>query len=94
MILKAHLQTAPTCDLGEEIWQQSLADAIKTEAETIADYAALRQSPDQARRDALQDRIVRDMTRAGKRRRPLHSAGRGSVLADRRASGRSADRQR
>ena len=39
MILKVHLQGAASYDVGDEIWQESLADAIHAEAETIAGYA-------------------------------------------------------
>ena len=66
MILKVHLQGAASYDIGDEIWQQSLADAINTEAETIAGYAGsdLLASPDQAHRDTLCDRLVDEMTSA------------------------------
>jgi hypothetical protein len=52
MILKAHVQGAAFYDVGDEIWQLSLADAINTEAETIASYAEadLLKSPDPGRR--------------------------------------------
>jgi hypothetical protein len=64
MILKVHLQGAASYDVGDEIWQQSLAEAIAVEAETIAGYAGadLLESPEQAHRDALRDRIVGEMT--------------------------------
>jgi hypothetical protein len=64
MILNVHLDRAASYDVGDEIWQQSLADAIHAEAETIWSYAgsALLQSSDQAHRNALRDRIVREMT--------------------------------
>jgi hypothetical protein len=66
MILKVHLQGAAYYDLGDEIWQESLADAIRAEAETIASYAGseLLESPDRAHRAALRDRIVGEMTSA------------------------------
>ena len=66
MILKVHLDGAASYDVGDEIWQESLADAIHAEAETIAGYAGsdLLQSPDQAQRNALRDRIVGEMTAA------------------------------
>ena len=66
MILKVHLQGAASYDVGDEIWQESLADAIHAEAETIAGYAGsdLLESPDQAHRDALRDRLVDEMTSA------------------------------
>jgi hypothetical protein len=51
---------------GGEIWQESLAEAIAVEAEMIAGYAGadLLQSPGQAHRDALRDRIVSEMASA------------------------------
>ena len=66
MILKVHLDGAASHDVGDEIWQESLADAIHVEAETIVSYAGsdLLQSPDQGQRNALRDRIVREMTSA------------------------------
>jgi hypothetical protein len=66
MILKVHLQGAASCDVGDEIWQESLADAIHAEAERIAGYAGcdLLESSDQAHRDALRDRLVDEMTSA------------------------------
>jgi hypothetical protein len=64
MILKVHLKGAASHDVGDEIWQESLAEAIHAEADTIAGYAGsgLLESPDQAHRDALRDRIVDEMT--------------------------------
>jgi hypothetical protein len=66
MILKVHLQGAASYDIGDEIWQESLADAIYAEAETVAGYAGseLLESQDEAHRDALRDRIVDEMTSA------------------------------
>jgi hypothetical protein len=66
MILKIRLDGALPYEIGDEIWQGSLADAIVAEAETIAGYAAaeLLESPDEAHREALRDRIVADMTAA------------------------------
>ena len=66
MILKVHLQGAASYDVGDEIWHESLADAIHAEAETIASFAGsdLLESPGQAHRDALRDRIVDGMTSA------------------------------
>ena len=64
MILKVHLDGAASYDVGDEIWQEPLADAIHAEAEMIAGYAGsdLLESPDQAHRDALRDQIVHEMT--------------------------------
>jgi len=66
MILKVHVDGAASYDVGDEIWQESLADAIHAEAETIASYAGsdLLQSPDQAQRNALCHRVVGEMTAA------------------------------
>lgn len=66
MILRVHVPGAPEYEIGDEIWQQPLADAIAAEAQTIAHYAGpeLLQSPDQVHRDALRDEVIRDMTRA------------------------------
>jgi hypothetical protein len=66
MILNVHVQGAPSYDIGDEIWQESLADAIRAEAETIADYAGpeLLERSDQHHRDALRDRVLAEMTRA------------------------------
>jgi hypothetical protein len=66
MILRVHVQGAASYDIGDEIWQESLVDAINAEAETIAGYAGadLLESPDQGHRDALRDRIVHEMTSA------------------------------
>jgi len=67
MILKVHLDGAASYDVGDEIWQARLAEAIHAEAETIASYAGsdlLQSSSDQAQRNALRDRIVGEMTAA------------------------------
>jgi hypothetical protein len=66
MILKVHVEGAASYDVGDEIWQESLAEAIHAEAETIAGYAGsdLLESPDQAHRDAVRDWIVDEMTSA------------------------------
>jgi hypothetical protein len=66
VILGVHVPGAYAYDVGDEIWQEPLEDAIRAEAETIADYAAsdLLESPDQSNRDALRDRVIVEMTRA------------------------------
>lgn len=66
MILRVHIEGAPGYEIGDEIWQQSLAEAITAEADMIAGYAepALLDSPDQAQRATLRDQIICDMTRA------------------------------
>ena len=39
LILQVHLAGADPYELGDELWQQSLPDAIRTEAEVVADHA-------------------------------------------------------
>jgi hypothetical protein len=62
MILKAHFQGAASHDVGDEIWQEALGDAIRAEAESIV-YAAgsdlLESGP-----NLLRDRIVAEMSEA------------------------------
>jgi len=64
MILNVHVPGAHPYDVGDEIWQEALEDAIRAEAETIAGYAGseLLESPDQSHRDALRDRVIAEMT--------------------------------
>jgi hypothetical protein len=64
MILRVHVPGAHDHEIGDEIWQVSLADAIDAEADTIAGNAGaeLLAATDQAHRDILRDRIVADMT--------------------------------
>lgn len=66
MILRIHLSGAAEYAIGDEIWEQSLAEAITAEAETVADAAPLDLfvSADQGRRDALRDRLIAEMTAA------------------------------
>ena len=50
MILKVHLQGAASHDVGDEIWQEALGDAIRAEAESIVytagpDLLAIRPQP-------------------------------------------------
>jgi hypothetical protein len=65
-ILQVHLDGAEPYQIGDEIWQQPLADAIRTEAETIADYASpgLLPRPGRAGRVALRDHVIIAMTAA------------------------------
>jgi hypothetical protein len=65
MILNVHVPGAHPYDVGDEIWQEALEDAIRAEAETIAGYAGseLLKSPDQSHRDALRDQVIAEMTR-------------------------------
>ena len=66
MVLNIHVPGATPYEIGDEIWQESLTDAIRAEAEIIAAYAGadLLESPDQAHRDALRDRLTVEMTAA------------------------------
>jgi hypothetical protein len=65
VILRIHIQGAHDYDVGDEIWQESLLEAITAEAETIAAPGSdLLDSPDRAHRDALRSRIIIDMTSA------------------------------
>jgi hypothetical protein len=52
MVLNVHVPGASPYEIGDEVWQESLADAIRAEAEIIAAYAGvdLLESPDQAHR--------------------------------------------
>ena len=66
LILQVHLAGADPYQLGDEIWQQSLDDAIRAEAEIVADHAGsdLLPSRGPAARVALRDRVVAEMTAA------------------------------
>ena len=66
LILHLHLDGAEPYELGDEIWQQSLADAIRAEAQTIAEHAGpdLLRLSGQADRVALRDRLIAEMTAA------------------------------
>jgi hypothetical protein len=64
MILRVHVPGASDYEIGDEIWQESIADAIAAEAEMIAGYAGadLLESPDPGHRDVLRDRLIHEMT--------------------------------
>ena len=81
MILNIHLHGASSYDVGDEIWQQPLADAIATEAETIAHYAPadLCRSLGRADHDALRDRTIAEMTAALQRAGDRYTAPDGVV---------------
>jgi hypothetical protein len=66
LILQVHVPGAEPYELGDEIWQQSLPDAIRAEAEIIADYAGthLLHLPGRAGRVALRGRVIAEMTAA------------------------------
>ena len=62
MILKVHLQGVASRDVGDEIWQEALGDAIRAEAESIV-YTAGPDLP-AAGHNQLRDRIVAEMSGA------------------------------
>jgi hypothetical protein len=66
MILNVHLPGAHPYDVGDEIWQEPLEDAIGAEAETIAENAGseLLARVDRAHRDALRARVIAEITEA------------------------------
>ena len=59
LTLRVDLPGAAPYEIGDEIWQVCLADAIGDEADAIA-YAATAGTP--AGRDRLRDRVVKEMT--------------------------------
>jgi hypothetical protein len=66
MMLRIHVDGAPSYEIGDEIWQQSLAAAIREEAEVIADSVGSGLLDGSARqlRNAMQELIVAAMTQA------------------------------
>jgi hypothetical protein len=66
LTLHVHLDGAPSYEVGDEIWQVGLADAIGDEADAIAGSAGaeLLQSPTTECRDQLRDRVIAEMTAA------------------------------
>jgi hypothetical protein len=64
--LMIHHHGAQPYEIGPEIWQQPLTDAIQAEAEAIAGFAGpdLLESPDRKHRDQLRERIIAEMTGA------------------------------
>jgi hypothetical protein len=66
LILNVHVPGAEPYQIGDEIWQQPLSDAIAAEAQTIAEHAGtdLLDDPGAASRDQLRDRVTAEMTRA------------------------------
>jgi hypothetical protein len=66
MILRVHVPGAAGYEIGDEIWQESLADAIATEADRIACRACsdLLESPDDEHREHLRNQLVAEMTAA------------------------------
>jgi hypothetical protein len=66
MILTIHVPGAAPYHVGDEIWQQPLHDAIRAEAQTIADDVAsdTPEFSDPASRDKLRAHVTAEMTRA------------------------------
>ena len=66
LFLHALVPGAVPYEIGDEIWQQSLAEAIEAEAQTIADDAGADQLEDssEASRNQLCDQVIADMTAA------------------------------
>jgi hypothetical protein len=62
MILKVHIEGAASYDVGAEIWQVALGDAIQAEAESIV-YAARSDLLDSGS-NRLRDQIVAEMSEA------------------------------
>ena len=69
LILHVRVTGAEPYEIGEEIWQQSLAEAIAAEAQTVADNAGadLLEDNTEASRNELRDQVIADMTRALRR---------------------------
>jgi hypothetical protein len=61
MILTAHLSGSQPHDVGDEIWQEPLADVIRAEAEMIASYAGA-ELLGTGTRDSVRERIIAEMT--------------------------------
>ena len=66
LILHVHVPGAEPYEIGDEIWQQLLAEAITAEAQTIGDDAGadLLEDNTEASRNELRDQVIADMTRA------------------------------
>jgi len=64
LILTVHVPGAEAYAIGDEIWQQSLTEAIEAEADTIAAMAGseLLQDPSEASRAQLRARVISEMT--------------------------------
>jgi hypothetical protein len=67
--LHVHIRGAGSYEIGDEIWQASLAEAIEAEARTIADYARadLLEDSTEALGNQLRDQVIADMTRVLRR---------------------------
>ena len=66
VILRVHVAGAGPHPIGDEIWEQSLDEAIRFEASIIAQDACsdLLESPSRAHREQLCDQVVAEMTAA------------------------------
>jgi hypothetical protein len=66
LTLRVLVRDAPSYAIGDEIWQVGHADAIATEADTIANLAGaeLLEQPTGVCRNALRLRVVQEMTDA------------------------------
>lgn len=66
MILKVHVPGARCYEVGDEIWHEPLPDAIRAQAQIIAQDAASDplEPPEQTDREALPDRVIAEMTAA------------------------------
>ena len=71
LVLRVHVHVpgAEPYEIGEEIWQQSLAEAIAAEAQTIGEDAGahLLEDNSDASRSQLRDQVIADMTRVLRR---------------------------
>jgi hypothetical protein len=63
MIFSAQLAGSQRYEVGDEIWQEPLADVIYAEADMIAGYAST-QLLEAGMKDALRERIISEMTAA------------------------------
>ena len=63
MIFSAQVAGSQWYEVGDEIWQEPLADVIRAEADMVTSCAST-QLLDAATRDALRERIISEMTAA------------------------------
>ena len=66
LILHVHVPGAEPYAIGDELWEQSLSEAIQSQAEIIAQDAGaeLLESSAQEHRDQLRDEVIAAMTAA------------------------------
>ena len=67
--LHVHTPGGGSYEIGDEIWQSSLEEAIEAEARMIADYASpdLLEDDTEASRNQLRDQVIADITRVLRR---------------------------